>query len=88
MLAADAQTLLRVGHAVVFRRLVAEDYIFKLVHTRVRKHQRGIVLDYHWSGGNNLVSFFAEEVLERLANLLCSSFIPSSIAEFIISLEN
>ena len=67
MLAAHAQTLLRVSHTTVFCRLIAKDDILKLVHAGVGKHQRRVILDYHRGRRHDMVAFALEKVLERLA---------------------
>ncbi len=56
VLAADAKTLLRVGNAPRLRNSVAQNYILELVHTRIGKHQRGVVFDYHRCGGDDAVA--------------------------------
>ena len=47
VLAAHAKTLLRVGAAARLRILRAKYDVFPLIHARVGKHQRGVVLDDH-----------------------------------------
>ena len=47
VLAAYAETFLRVGAAARFWVARAEDDVFPLVHTRIGKHERGVVFDYH-----------------------------------------
>ena len=48
----------------VFRRMVTQNNIFKLVHTRVRKHQGRVIFNHHRSRGNDVVSFRLKEILE------------------------
>ena len=72
MLSAYTQTFLRVRDSLVFRRMVTQNNIFKLVHTRVGKHQRGVVLNHHRSRRHNLVTFTFEETLERVSDFICS----------------
>ena len=62
--AAHAEAFLGVGDARPLRGLVAENDVFKLVHARVGKHQRGVVFDYHRCRRHNLVTFALEELLE------------------------
>ena len=57
MLAADAQTFLRVGDARPFGRLVAQDDVFELVHAGVGEHQRGVVFYDHRGRRHDLVPF-------------------------------
>ena len=64
MLSAYAQTFLRVRDSLVFRRMVTQNNIFKLVHTRVRKHQGRVIFNHHRSRGNDVVSFRLKEILE------------------------
>ena len=70
VLAAHAQTLLRVGHTVIFCGFIAENNVFKLVHARIGEHQGGVILDYHGGRRHDLVSLIAEKVFERLAYFL------------------
>ena len=64
MLSAYTQTFLRVRDSLVFRRMVTQNNIFKLVHTRVRKHQGRVIFNHHRSRGNDVVSFRLKEILE------------------------
>ena len=64
VLSAYAQTFLRVRDSFVFRRVVAQNNIFKLVHTRIGKHQGRVVFNHHWSRRNDVVSFRLKEILE------------------------
>ena len=47
VLAADAEALLGIGTAARFRVACAKDDVLPLVHTCIRKHQRGVILDDH-----------------------------------------
>jgi len=64
VLSAYAQTFLRVRDSLVFRRVVTQNNIFKLVHTRVGKHQGRVVFYHHGSRRNDVVSFRLKEILE------------------------
>ena len=57
VLAADAQTLLRVGTAAWLRVACAENDVFPLVHSGVCEHQCGVVFDNHWRTWHNGMSF-------------------------------
>mgnify|MGYP002508068485 CR=1 FL=1 len=67
VLAADAQTLLRVGNTRIFWSHSAKDDVLELVHARVGKHQRGVVFDYHGRGWHDVMAFGTEKFLERFA---------------------
>ena len=71
MLSAYTQTLLWIGYASVFGRMVAEDNIFKLVHPCIGKHQGPVILDDHRCWGHNLVSFRLKELDEWVADFIC-----------------
>ena len=64
MFSANAQTFLRVRDSLVFRRVVTQNNIFKLVHPRVRKHQGRVIFNHHRSRGDDVVSFRLKEILE------------------------
>ena len=64
MFSANAQTFLRVRDSFIFRRVVAQNNIFKLVHPRIGKHQCRVIFNYHRSRGHYLVAFALEETLE------------------------
>ena len=72
VLSADTQALLRVGHALPLRRMVAQNDVFELVHSRVGEHQRGVIFYHHGSRGYDMVSFALEETLERVSDFICS----------------
>ena len=61
MLAADAQTLLRIGNSIVFRLRITQNDVLKLVHAGVGEHQRGVTLDDHRCRGHDLMSFTLEK---------------------------
>ena len=82
VLAADAKALLRVGHPFVFRRVVAQNDVLELVHSRIGKHQCGVVLDYHGSGGHDVVTLALEETLERVSDFVCSQHILCKFLDF------
>ena len=69
---ADTKTFLRVRHSFIFRRVITQNNIFKLVHTRVGKHQRGVIFNHHGSRRHNLVTFTFEKTLERVSDFICS----------------
>ena len=71
VLAADAQTFLRIGLAAGFWGGVTEDDILELVHTGIGEHQCRVVLDDHRCRRYNEVSFRLEELLKRLAYFVC-----------------
>ena len=62
MLTANTKTFLRVRDTRILTGHVAQDNIFKLIHSRVRKHQRGVTLYHHWSGRHDLVFLRSEEL--------------------------
>ena len=68
VLAAYAQTLLRVGPTAWLGVLGTQYDIFPLVHTGIGKHQRRVVLDYHRGRRNDNVSFRLEEFFVRVAD--------------------
>ncbi len=72
VLAANSQTLLRVGHTCVLGGFVAEYDVLELVHSGIGEHKGGIILDDHRSGRNNCVSLASEKVFVRLAYLFGS----------------
>ena len=72
VLAADAQALLRVGHAGVLDLGIPEDDVLELVHPGIGEHQRRVALDHHGSRGHDLVPLAMEELLVRLADFLRS----------------
>ena len=57
MLAGDAETLLGVGHARVFGRIVAQKDVLELVHASIGEHQRRVILDDHRCGWDNMMLF-------------------------------
>ena len=71
VLAADAQTLLRVGNTPPLGVLVAQDNILELVHTRIGKHERGVILDNHGSRRHDMVAMLLKIALESLSNFFC-----------------
>ena len=75
MFSAYTQTLLRVRDSCVFRRVVTQNDIFKLVHPCVGKHQGRVIFYHHRSRGNNVVSFRLKEILEWISDLFCSQHI-------------
>ena len=56
-----AQTFLSIYHACVFRFSIAEEKLFKLVHTRVRKHQGRVVFNNHRSRRDDSMPFALKE---------------------------
>ena len=72
VLAAHAEALLAVGGPGELGRRIAQENILELVHSRVREHQRGVVLDHHGGARNDGVSLGSEELQVLLSNLFCS----------------
>ena len=62
--AADTQAFLRICNSTVFRRYVSKDNVFKLIHSRVGKHQCGIVFDNHRSRRHYVVTFTFEKIFK------------------------
>ena len=71
----DAQALLRVGHPAALWGCIAEDYILELIHARIRKHQRRIILDDHGRRGHYLMAFLTEKLFERFSYLFGSKLL-------------
>ena len=67
--------LLAVGGTLHLRRDVAEENILELVHSRVGKHQRGVVLHYHRCRGHDGMSLGCKEIQELLSYLFRSHHI-------------
>ena len=72
MLAAYTKTFLRIGYSSMLRRDITEYDVLELVHAGIGEHQCRVVLDYHRSRRDNLVSLAAEEVLVGFSYFLCS----------------
>ena len=72
VLAAHAEALLAVGGTGELGRGIAQEDILELVHSRIREHQRRVVLDHHRGTRNDGVSFGSEEFQVLLSNLFCS----------------
>ena len=70
VLATDAQTLLRVSLSATLRFAMAEDDVFKLIHSGIGKHQRGIIFDHHRGRGYDQMPFALKESFERFAYLV------------------
>lgn len=68
VLAAHTQAFLGVGHTWVLGRVVAQDDVLKLIHTRIGEHQGGVILDDHRGGGDNLMSLGLEEAFEGFSD--------------------
>jgi len=72
----DYQTAVKAFLAVcdpaTFGGAVAKDNVLELVHAGIGEHQCRVVLDYHRSRRDNLVSLAAEEVLVGFSYFLCS----------------
>ena len=75
VLAAHTQTFLRVGATAPFGLLVAQDYVFELVHARIGEHECGVVLNHHGSRRHYVVAFALIEFLERFADFFCCKHI-------------
>ncbi len=56
----------------MLRRDITEYDVLELVHAGIGEHQCRVVLDYHRSRRDNLVSLAAEEVLVGFSYFLCS----------------
>ena len=65
--AAHAQAFLCIGCTGKLGSGVAQEDVLELVHARVRKHQGGVVLDYHRCRGYHRMPFGGEEVQVLLA---------------------
>ena len=72
VLAAHAEAFLAVGGPGELGRRIAQENILELVHSRVREHQRRVVLDHHGGARNDGVSLGSEELQVLLSNLFCS----------------
>ena len=68
VLAAHPQAFLRIGYPFIFCRDISQYNVFELVHSRIGKHQRGIVLNDHRCRRHDLMVFRCKKVLERLSN--------------------
>ncbi len=64
VLAAHTQTFLRVGNATALGAGVAKNDILELVHSRVGKHQRGVIFDDHRCRWHDMVAFRFKIVFE------------------------
>ena len=56
-----AQTFLGIYHTCLFRFSIAEEKLFKLVHTRVSEHQGRVVFNNHRSRRNDGMPFALKE---------------------------
>ena len=65
--AADAKALLGVAHAGIGSLGIAKKDVFKLIHARIGKHQRGVVFHHHGCTGNNVVILALEKFKEFAA---------------------
>ena len=72
VLSAHAEALLAVRGPGELGLGIAQENILELVHSRVREHQGGVVLDHHGGAGNDGVSLGSEEFQVLLSNLFCS----------------
>jgi len=71
VLPAGANALLRIGGTGIGTLFLAEEYRLELIHARVGKQQRRIILRNHRRAGHEGVAVLLdEEVDECLANLL------------------
>ena len=71
VLAAHAQAFLRVGAAAGLGVLGTQYDVLPLVHARISKHQRGVVLDNHRCRRDDNVSFRLEEFFVRVTDFIC-----------------
>jgi hypothetical protein len=74
VLATYPQAFLRVGYALRWRRLVAQEKILEWRHTRVDKHECGIALGHHGRRGNNFMLFGSKKI-EKLTAYLSRSHV-------------
>ena len=72
VLTGDAETFLRVGYTRRGDGDITEDDVLELVHARVGEHQRGVALNDHRRGWDDLVTLRGEEVQEALTNFVGS----------------
>ena len=72
VLAAHAEALLAVRCPRKLGCGITQENILELVHSRVREHQGGVVLDHHGGARNDGVSLGSEEFQVLLSNLFCS----------------
>ncbi len=79
MLAADAQTFLRVGHTLIFRSFVAKNNILELIHSGVGKHQRGVIFNNHRSRRHDVMPLAFEKAFERLTYFFSCQHIGDKI---------
>ena len=71
VLAADAEALLGIRGAGALRSRVSEEYVLELVHARVRKHERRVVLYNHGGRRDHRVPLGCEVIEEFLPDLFC-----------------
>ena len=72
MLAAHAQALLRVSHTATLRLSITQNDILKLVHARIGKHQRRVILYYHRCRGHHQVAALLKKPLKRISDFFSS----------------
>jgi hypothetical protein len=68
VLATHAKTLLGVGDARMFDRLVAQEQILEWIHSGVDEHEGGVVLHHHRRRRYNGVVLLLEKVQKCLAD--------------------
>ena len=66
VLAAHAQTFLRVRHSRELYRVVAEDNAFPWVHARIGEHQSRVVFDNHRCRGHHVMPLRSHEIQKGL----------------------
>ena len=69
VLAAGAHAFLRRRCARITTRIEAEEHVLELVHPRVGKQQRGVLMRHQRTGSDNLVAFGGEKLKEFPAYL-------------------
>ena len=67
VLARNAEALLRVALTARFGFHIAQNDVLELVHSGVRKHKRGVILDDHRSRRHHEVALLLKESFERFA---------------------
>ncbi len=64
----NAQALLRISNSSGRSRLISQENILKLIHTRIGKHQSRIIFYHHGSTWNNGMFFLLKKIEESLTN--------------------
>ena len=69
VLSADTNAFLRVHRPVIFPLTGANKYIFKLIHSRIGKQKRGVLLRDYRRAVEYFMSFFPEEIQKAISYL-------------------